>query len=96
MIHPQQFYLVTLDLYLTTLDKILVKVTNPPIDSLRENKVMSLKTRFGNLGNILDFDNLTQEDIYVLDSPILLNSQLKKFKKIFSHKTKTIDCFWTR
>ena len=32
------------------------QVTNPPIDSLRENKVMSLKTRFGNLGNILDFD----------------------------------------
>ena len=31
------------------------QVTNPPIDSLRENKVMSLKTRFGNLGNILDF-----------------------------------------
>ena len=46
------------------------QVTNPPIDSLRENKVMSLKTRFGNLGNILDFDNLTEENIYVLDSPI--------------------------
>ena len=29
------------------LDKILA-ITNPPIDSLRENKVMSLKTRFGN------------------------------------------------
>ena len=39
------------------------QVTNPPIDSLRENKVMSLKTRFGNLGNILDFDNLTEENI---------------------------------
>ena len=47
------------------------QVTNPPIDSLRENKVMSLKTRFGNLGNILDFDNLTEENIYVLNSPIL-------------------------
>ena len=32
------------------------QVTNPPIDSLRENEVMSLKTRFGNLGNILDFE----------------------------------------
>ena len=42
------------------------QVTNPPIDSLRENKVMSLKTRFGNLGNILDFNNLTEENIYVL------------------------------
>ncbi len=68
------------------------QVTNPPIDSLRENKVMSLKTRFGNLGNILDFDNLTQEDIYVLDSPILTNSQFRKFKKFFSKKTKIIDC----
>ncbi len=68
------------------------QVTNPPIDSLRENKVMSLKTRFGNLGNILDFDNLTKEDIFVLDSPILTNSQFKKFNKIFSKKIKVIDC----
>ena len=68
------------------------QVTNPPIDSLRENKVMSLKTRFGNLGNILDFDNLTQENIYVLDSPILTNSQFKKFKNIFIKKIKIIDC----
>src|SRR3546814_5816599 len=29
------------------------QVTNPPIDSLRETGVMSLKTRFKNLGNIL-------------------------------------------
>ena len=68
------------------------QVTNPPIDSLRENKVMSLKTRFGNLGNILDFDNLTEENIYVLDSPILTNSQFKKFKTVFSKKIKIIDC----
>jgi glutamate synthase (NADPH/NADH) large chain len=53
---------------------------------------MSLKTRFGNLGNILDFDNLTEENIYVLDSPILTNSQFKKFKKFFSKKIKIIDC----
>ena len=68
------------------------QVTNPPIDSLRENKVMSLKTRFGNLGNILDFENFTNENIYVLDSPILTNSQLKKFKNIFSKKVRIIDC----
>tara|TARA_Y100001970_G_scaffold162714_1_gene198895 strand:+ start:6139 stop:10638 length:4500 start_codon:yes stop_codon:yes gene_type:complete len=68
------------------------QVTNPPIDSLRENKVMSLKTRFGNLGNILDFENLTKENIYVLDSPILTNSQLNKFKNMFSKKVKLIDC----
>ncbi len=68
------------------------QVTNPPIDSLRENKVMSLKTRFGNLGNILDFNNLTKENIYVLDSPILSNSQFEKFTKFFDKKSIEIDC----
>ena len=68
------------------------QVTNPPIDSLRENKVMSLKTRFGNLGNILDFDNLTEENIYVLESPILTNSQFKKFKNLFKKKIRILDC----
>ena len=47
------------------------QVTNPPIDSLRENKIMSLRQDLEILGNILDFNNLTQEDIFVLDSPIL-------------------------
>jgi len=68
------------------------QVTNPPIDSLRENKVMSLKTRFGNLGNILDFDNLTKENIYVLDGPILSNSQFDKFLNYFGGKYKILDC----
>ena len=68
------------------------QVTNPPIDSLRENKVMSLKTRFGNLGNILNFDKLTKNNIYVLESPILSNSQYEKFIKFFGKNSKTIDC----
>ena len=68
------------------------QVTNPPIDSLRENKVMSLKTRFGNLGNILDFDTLTKENIYVLNSPILSNSQFNKFINFFGKNSVSIDC----
>ncbi len=68
------------------------QVTNPPIDSLRENKVMSLKTRFGNLGNILDFDTLTKENIYVLNSPILSNSQFNKFINYFGKNSLSIDC----
>jgi len=71
------------------------QVTNPPIDSLRENEVMSLKTRFGNLGNILDFDNLTKENIYVLESPILSNSQYEKFVNFFKNKIKVLDCTFT-
>ena len=68
------------------------QVTNPPIDSLRENEVMSLKTRFGNLGNILDFENLTKENIYVLESPILSNSQFDKFTSFFKNNLKVLDC----
>ena len=72
------------------------QVTNPPIDSLRENKVMSLKTRFGNLGNILNFDKLTKDNIYVLESPILSNSQFEKFIKFFGKNSKIIDCTFSR
>ena len=72
------------------------QVTNPPIDSLRENKVMSLKTRFGNLGNILDFDTLTKEDIYVLNSPILSNSQFNKFINFFGKNSSIIDCTFSK
>ena len=72
------------------------QVTNPPIDSLRENKVMSLKTRFGNLGNILDFDTLTKENIYVLNSPILSNSQFNKFINFFGKNSVSIDCTFSQ
>ena len=50
------------------------QVTNPPIDHLREYRVMSLKTRFGNLKNVLDEDS-RQTEILVLDSPFVGNSQ---------------------
>ena len=53
---------------------------------------MSLKTRFGNLGNILDFDTLTKENIYVLNSPILSNSQFNKFINYFGKNSLLIDC----
>jgi len=68
------------------------QVTNPPIDSLRENEVMSLKTRFGNTGNILDFENLTKDNIYVLESPVLSNAQFEKFSDFFKKSIKILDC----
>jgi glutamate synthase (NADPH/NADH) large chain len=57
------------------------QVTNPPIDSLREYRVMSLKTRFGNLKNVLDEDS-SQTEILVLDSPFVANAQ---FDEMVSH-----------
>ena len=67
------------------------QVTNPPIDSLRETRVMSLKTRFSNLGNILDAD-ARQEGVMVFDSPIITNLGWELMLKTFGSQAATIDC----
>jgi len=68
------------------------QVTNPPIDSLREAGVMSLKTRFKNLGNILAEDE-TQTDVYVLDSPVISNGMLERMLETFAAEiVARIDC----
>lgn len=67
------------------------QVTNPPIDSLREYRVMSLKTRFGNLKNVLD-ESSTQTEILVLDTPFVGNAQWDELKKQFNTDLVEIDC----
>ncbi|GFE64590.1 glutamate synthase large subunit [Litoreibacter roseus] len=67
------------------------QVTNPPIDSLREYRVMSLKTRFGNLKNVLDEDS-SQTEILVLDSPFVGNAQFEKIIEHFNAPMVSIDC----
>jgi len=67
------------------------QVTNPPIDPLREARVMSLNTRFKNLGNILVSDE-TQTDVYVLESPFLSNGMYDRFMDFVGEKSTLIDC----
>ncbi len=67
------------------------QVTNPPIDSLREFRVMSLKTRFGNLKNVLDEDS-SQTEIIVLDSPFVGNAQFEILVRNFNAAMVEIDC----
>ncbi|WP_377191706.1 glutamate synthase large subunit [Ruegeria meonggei] len=67
------------------------QVTNPPIDSLREYRVMSLKTRFGNLKNVLDEDS-SQTEIIVLGSPFVGNAQWDKLVETFGSPLAEIDC----
>ena len=71
------------------------QVTNPPIDSLREYRVMSLKTRFGNLKNVLDQDS-SQTEILVLDSPFVGNAQWDELKRNFNADLVEIDCTFER
>ena len=67
------------------------QVTNPPIDSLREGRVMSLKTRFGNLRNVLD-ENNAQNEILVLESPFLANAEFDVVVSRFGDQVAFIDC----
>jgi len=67
------------------------QVTNPPIDPLREAKVMSLKTRFKNLGNILVSDE-TQTDVFVLESPLLSNGMYARLREYVGEGAVEIDC----
>lgn len=66
------------------------QVTNPPIDSLRERHVMSLKTRFGNLANILDTAQ-TANGVLVLESPVLTNGDWARLKGHFGAQAAEID-----
>ena len=70
------------------------QVTNPPIDSLREHRVMSLKTRFGNLKNVLDEDS-SQTEIIVLESPFVANAEFDELTRHFDSMVTVIDCTFT-
>ena len=67
------------------------QVTNPPIDSLREGRVMSLKTRFGNLRNVLDESN-AQTETMVLESPFLANAEFDVLVNRFGEQVAVLDC----
>ena len=74
--------------------QIFSQVTNPPIDSLRERRVMSLRTRLGNLGNILDEDE-SQCRLLQLDSPVLLNEEFEAMRAYMGSTAVEIDCTFT-
>ncbi|MBK44199.1 MAG: glutamate synthase large subunit [Roseovarius sp.] len=67
------------------------QVTNPAIDSLREFRVMSLKTRFGNLKNVLD-ESSAQTEIIALESPFVANAQWDELLRQFGDDVAEIDC----
>jgi glutamate synthase (NADPH/NADH) large chain len=67
------------------------QVTNPPIDSLRERRVMTLKTRLGNLGNILAEDE-AQCRMLLLASPVLSNAEFAAMRAYLGESAVTIDC----
>ena len=67
------------------------QVTNPPVDPLREERVMSLKTRFRNLGNVLAQDE-NQTDVFVLESPVISSGMFARMKEHLEGRFYEIDC----
>ena len=66
------------------------QVTNPPIDSLRERRVMSLFTRFGNDGNYLA-EGSSHSRILLCETPVLLTHELEAIKQHFADRITEID-----
>ena len=73
--------------------QLFAQVSNPPIDPIREELVMSLFSSVGGTKNILD---ATPEHCHqiTLKQPMLRNEQLKKLKHIslLGFQSRTLDC----
>ena len=75
--------------------QLFAQVTNPPIDSIRENVVMSLATGVGAEVNLLA-ETPAHAHQLVMDQPILRNRELEKLRQV-SHEifhAATIDITW--
>jgi hypothetical protein len=75
--------------------QLFAQVTNPPIDPIRENVVMSLQAGVGAEVNLLT-ETPDQAHQLVMNQPILRNHELEKLRQV-SHEVfdaATIDITW--
>ena len=61
--------------------QLFAQVTNPPIDPIREELVMSLMTYIGNLGNILE-ETPEHARLIKLRRPVLTDDELARLSKV--------------
>jgi glutamate synthase (NADPH/NADH) large chain len=76
--------------------QVFAQVTNPAIDSIREELVMSLVTLIGPRPNLLDIDHSGEHKRLEARQPILTNEDLQKIRRISdvadsSFRTITLD-----
>ena len=75
--------------------QLFAQVTNPPIDSIREAIVMSLQASIGSEKNLFD-ETPEHARQLVLQTPILLDSELEQLRQVHSaiFKARTLDMTW--
>lgn len=76
--------------------QLFAQVTNPPIDSIREDIIMSLATYIGPEQNLLDISPDNAHRLF-LPTPFITNSELASIKSLDYRgwKSKTIDITYT-
>lgn len=65
------------------------QVTNPPIDPIREKKVMSLKTYVGKKENFL-LETPEHASQIVFESPIIFDHEMEEILKLYPHRVEII------
>ena len=75
------------------------QVTNPPIDPIREELVMSLVSMIGPRPNLLGLGHAGAHKRLEVSQPVLTNSDVEKIRSISelvdgAFRTATIDCTW--
>src|SRR6266478_2652971 len=75
------------------------QVTNPPIDPIREELVMSLVSIIGPRPNLFDVEGLSHQKRLEVRQPILTNGDLEKFRAISEvgdghFKSRILDTTW--
>ncbi|MFI5004886.1 MAG: glutamate synthase central domain-containing protein, partial [Solirubrobacterales bacterium] len=75
--------------------QLFAQVTNPPIDPIREEIVMSLATSLGSEGNLFD-ETPEHAHKLILRQPILLNHELETLRHVAHDEfsAQTIDITW--
>jgi glutamate synthase domain-containing protein 2/glutamate synthase domain-containing protein 1/glutamate synthase domain-containing protein 3 len=75
--------------------QLFAQVTNPPIDPIREEIVMSLATTLGNERNLFD-ETPEHAHKLLLEQPILLNRELETLRHVEHdvYAARTIDITW--
>ncbi len=69
------------------------QVTNPPIDSLRESMVMSLRMHLGRRGSPL-LERPSYARMLRLEHPILLAEEMTALRNVAGFSTVTLDAVW--
>ena len=83
----------------TYFKQLFAQVTNPPIDSIREELVMSLVSMVGPHPNLLDLDSGGTHRRLEVSQPILTDSDLHKIRHVAdlvggAFVTETLDATW--